>query len=218
VTTTRILVADDHPVARLGIRVLLQAQPAWEVCGEAATGREVIEKVKQLRPDVVVLGIGAGEPNDLHVIRRIREEAPQTEVLVLSIHYSEKVVREALRAGARGYVLKSDAGADLIAAVEALLQHKPFLTPHASEIVLGEYAGTSDRMHREEPGRSRLTGREREIAQLLAEGKSNKEVAAALGISVKTVEAHRTNIMHKLNLHSFSDLVRYAIRNKIVEP
>jgi DNA-binding NarL/FixJ family response regulator len=211
----RILVADDHEVVRRGIRTLLEAQPGWEVSSEAATGREAVEKVKQLKPDVVVLDISMPELNGLEATRQILKVAPKTEVLIMTMHHSEEIVRQVLQAGARGFLLKSDAGRDLVTAVAHLRQHKPFLTSHVTEFVLDKYleGGT-----RKEESTGLLTAREREIAQLLAEGKSNKEVAAALGISVKTVEAHRTNIMHKLNLHSFSDLVHYAIRNKVVEP
>lgn len=210
----RILVADDHEVVRRGIRALLEAQPGWEVAGEAATGREAVEKVKQLKPDVVVLDITMPELNGLEAARRILVAAPKTEVLILTMHSSDEIVRDVLEAGARGYVLKSDAGRDLVTAVAQLCQHKPFLTPHVTEFVLDNYL---EHDTREQNSGRVLTAREREVVQLLAEGKSNKEVAATLGISVKTIEAHRANIMHKLNLHSLGDLVHYAIRNKIVE-
>jgi len=217
VTPVRILVADDHAVVRRGLRALLQAHTGWEVCGEAATGRETVEKVKQLKPDVVVLDISMPELNGLDAARKILKEAPQTEVLVLTMHSSEELASEVLRAGARGYVLKSDADTDLVTAVEALLQHKPFLSSNVTEFVLDRYLKDSSRPGEEQPPRSQLTAREREIVQLLAEGKSNKQVAAALNISTKTVEAHRSNIMRKLDLHSVSDLVRYSIRHKMVE-
>ena len=217
-TGVRILVADDHAVVRRGLRALLEAQPGWKVCAEAANGREAVTKVKQLKPDVVVLDISMPELNDLEATRQILKAAPQTEVLILTMHHSEEVVCAVLRAGARGYVLKSDADTDLVAAVEALRQHRPFLTAHATEVVLEEYAESCDAVGGGERSHSRLTARERETVQLLAEGKSNKEVAAALGISARTVEAHRANIMHKLNLSSLTDLVRYAIRNKMVQP
>jgi DNA-binding NarL/FixJ family response regulator len=171
---------------------------------------------KQLKPELVILDISMPELNGLEAARIILKMAPKTEILILTMHDSEQVVREVLEAGARGYVLKSDAGRDLVAAVESLLEHKPFFTSHVSEMVLEGYL--KGRVTQEELGTSgwALTAREREIVQLLAEGKSNKEVAAALSISVKTVETHRTNIMRKLNLHSLSDLVRYAIRNAII--
>ena len=210
-----ILIADDHEVARRGVRALLEGQPGWHVCGEAVTGRDAIEKARLLRPDVVILDIGMPELNGLDAARRIRKEVPEAEVLILTMHESEQVIREVLDAGARGYVLKSDAGRDLIAAVEAVRRHKPFFTSRVSDLVLTGYLRPDS-----QPGsqRSPLTPREREVIQLLAEGKSNKIVAATLGISVKTAETHRTNILRKLDLHSMSELVRYAIRNKLVEP
>lgn len=214
----RILVADDHPVVRQGLRSILEAQPGWEVSAEATTGREAVQKAKQLKPDVVVLDISMPELNGLDAARQILKVAPRTEVLILTMHESEELVREVLDAGARGYVLKSDAGRDLVAAVEALRQHKPYFTSRVSELVLEGYLKGGPRVEQAGATRSRLTPREREIVQLLAEGKSNKEVAVVLGISVKTAETHRTNIMRKLDLHSLSDLVRYAIRNKIVQP
>jgi DNA-binding NarL/FixJ family response regulator len=217
VSPIRILVADDHEVVRRGLRALLEAHPELQVCAEAANGREAVEKAKQCKPNLVVMDIGMPELNGLEATRRILRALPQTEVLILTMHESEQVVREVLEAGARGYVLKSDAARDLVTAVKTLQQHKPFFTSRVAELVLKGYLG-GVQADRAEPSLPSLTPREREIVQLLAEGKSNKEVAAALEISVKTVEAHRANIMRKLNLHSISELVHYAIRNKIVEP
>ena len=210
----RIMIADDHAIVRRGLRSLLETQPGWEVCAEASNGREAVEKAAQFKPDVAVIDIGMPELNGLEATRQIVAMHPQTEVLILTMHQSEEVVREVLHVGARGYVLKSDADVHLIAAVETLLQHKPFLTPTVTDLVLGEYLNdwTSAEDIR---ANSRVTAREREIIQLLAEGKSNKEVAVALGISVRTAETHRANIKHKLGFGSLSDLVRYAIRNKI---
>lgn len=217
-TKVRILVADDHEVVRQGLRALLATQPGWEVCAEAVTGREAVKKAEQLKPDVVVMDISMPELNGLEATRQIVKVVPQTEVVILTMHDSEELVREVLDAGARGYLLKSDAGRELVAAVDMVRQHKPFLTSRVSEIVLQGYLKGDSRMTREEVPRSRLTRREREIVQLLAEGKSNKEIAVTLGISVKTAETHRANIMNKLGLHSVTELVRYAVRNKIVEP
>lgn len=211
--TVRILVADDHEVVRQGLRRLLEAQPGWETCGEASTGREAVELAKRLKPDVVVLDFSMPGLNGTEAARQIIKALPRTEVLMLSMHSSEPLVRGALEAGARGYVLKSDASRDLVSGVHAMVAHKPFLSPGVSGIVLDRYLRSAG----EEFPRDLLTAREREILKLLAEGKSNKEVAAALEISVKTVEAHRANLMHKLNLSSLSDLVHYAIRNQIVE-
>ena len=218
VATTRILLADDHEVVRHGLRVLLEAHPGWEVVGEAGNGREAVDKVRQTKPDVVVLDITMPELNGLEATRQILKAAPQTEVLILTMHESEQIIREVLAAGARGYVLKSDAGKDLVTAVDALCHHRTFFSSKVSEMLLHSYLRRSDRSEPVEPMRSRLTTREREIVQLLAEGKSNKEVATALNISIKTAETHRTNIMNKLDLRSITELVRYAVRNNIVEP
>jgi DNA-binding NarL/FixJ family response regulator len=213
----RILIADDHAVVRRGLRALLEAQPGWEVCGEVTNGREAVEQVKRLKPDVVILDITMPELNGLEAARQIVKQSPDTEVLILTMHESEELAREVLRAGARGFVLKSDADSTLVTAVGALRQHKPYLTSHVTEFVLDRYM----RPDIEEQGSSiladRLTPREREVIQLVCEGKSNKEAAATLGVTVKTIEAHRASIMRKLNLRSFSDLMRYAIRNRIVK-
>lgn len=213
--TVRILVADDHEVVRRGVCSLLETHPGWTVVGEATTGRDAVKKAEKLKPDVVVLDYSMPELNGLEATRQILKAVPQAEVLVLTMHDSEQVTRHVLAAGARGYVLKSDAVRNLIAAVEALCAHKPFLTSAVSEMVFQDFlksSGSEDSL----PG-DRLTQREREIVQLLAEGKSNKEVASILGISIKTAETHRRNVLGKLNLHSISDLVHYAIRNKIIE-
>ena len=217
-TTTRIVLADDHEVVRQGLRVLLEAQTGWEVVGEAVNGREAVEKTRQLKPDIVVLDITMPELNGLEATRQILKAAPQTEVLVLTMHESEQVAREVLSAGARGYLLKSDAGRDLVSAVDALRNRRPFFTPRISQMVLEGYLHGPAVSEGGQPKRDLLTPREREIVQLLAEGKSNKEVASSLGISPKTIETHRANIMRKLNLHSVSDLVRFAVRNRMVEP
>lgn len=212
----RIVVVDDHSVVRRGVRALLESQPGWEVLAEATTGREAVDVVKRLQPDVVIMDLSLPELNGLDATRQILKESPRTEVLVLTMHHSEELVRDVLRAGARGYVLKSDADASLISAVESLLQHKPFLTPKVTEFVLDDYLRREDQDLAVLP-HTAVTSREREIIQLLAEGKSNKETASILGVSAKTIEAHRANLMRKLHLRSLSDLVRYAVRNHIVE-
>ncbi len=216
-TSLRILIVDDHAVVRRGVRSLLESQPGWEVSGEATTGREAVDLARRLQPDVIVMDLSLPELNGLDATRQILKESPRSEILVLTMHHSEELARDALQAGARGYVLKSDADQSLIAAVESLRQHKPFLTSAVTEFVLDEYTRRAD-THDDGGGHTAVTAREREIIQLLAEGRSNKEAASTLGISVKTIEAHRANIMRKLHLRSVSDLVRYAIRNKIVQP
>lgn len=214
----RILVADDHEVVRGGLRTLLESQPGWEVCGEAGTGREALQKAKQLKPDVIVLDITMPDLNGLQATRQILRAVPKAEVLILSMHESEQVVREVLDAGARGYVMKSDAARDLVAAVDALGRHKPFFSAKVSELILRDFLDRHGESSTCDPHSAALTPRERETIQLLSEGKSNKEVAASLGISSKTVQVHRTNLMRKLGLHSLTDLVHYAIRNNIVQP
>lgn len=215
-STARILLADDHEIIRKGLRTVLEARRDWEVVGEAVTGRDAVKKVEELKPDVVVMDISMPELNGLEAVRQIVKIAPRIEVLVLTMHESESLVRDVLEAGARGYLLKSDASRQLITAIEALLAHKPFLTSKVNELILSGYLG--GKPPKGETSAGKLTPREREIVQLLAEGKSNKEVASALNISVKTAETHRTNIMRKLDLHSVSELVRYAVRNKMIEP
>jgi DNA-binding NarL/FixJ family response regulator len=212
---TRILVADDHEVVRKGLCNLLQAH-GWEVCGEAGDGRQAVEMTRQLRPDVVILDIGMPNLNGLDATRQILHHNNNQNVLVLTITDTDQVIRDVLQAGARGFVLKSDAARDLVAAVEAILQHRTFFTSRVGEMVLDGYlrGGGSGKT---EPSIPSLTPREREIVQLLAEGKSTKEVATVLDLSVKTAETHRSNIMRKLKLHSVGELVLYAIRNNIVQ-
>jgi DNA-binding NarL/FixJ family response regulator len=213
----RILVADDHHVVRTGLRSLLESRNGWQVCAEASNGREAVEKTGELKPDVAVLDIGMPLLNGVEATRQIRKLSPQTEILILTMHDSELLVQEVLEAGARGYILKDDADRNLIAAVDSLRRHKPFFSSRVSRIgskaVLEPGATTST----DRSSRSRLTPREREVLQLLAEGKSNKEIAGFLGISVKTAETHRANIMLKLDFHSITELVRYAVRNKIIQ-
>lgn len=212
----RILIADDHELVRRGLKTLLSSKPGWVVCAEAATGREAIAKAEKHRPNLVVMDIAMPELNGLEAIRSISKMLPKTEFVVLSVHYSEQLVREVIEAGAHAYVLKSDADRDLVLAVEALADHGSFFTAGATDFIL-EAALKKDSI----PvglTRSRLTPRERETIQLIAEGRSSKEVAGLLGISTKTAETHRTNVMRKLELHSVVDLVRYAVRNSVIEP
>ena len=211
----RILIADDHEIARRGIRDLLEKHPGWQVCGEASDGRDAVKCACALKPDVVLLDIGMPNLNGLDAARQIVANCPLTRVLVLTVHDSEQVVRDVLAVGARGFLLKSDAGRDLVAAVEALQRHGTFFTSKVATLVLEGYLNP----HRVNDSRqaARLTPREREVVQLLAEGKTSKEIAVALNLSVKTTETHRTNIMRKLDLHSVASLTIYAVRNGIVQ-
>jgi DNA-binding NarL/FixJ family response regulator len=209
--SVRILVADDHGVVRKGLRALLESRRGWKVCAEAADGREAVEGAKRLKPDLAILDIGMPGLNGVEATRQIRKVSPRTEILILSAHGSEKLAVEVLEAGARGYLVKEEAVESLMVAVDALLRQVPYITSAVAKLMAREKRGGT---HGAPKGR--LTAREREIAQLLAEGRTNKEVAGVLGISAKTVETHRANIMLKLNLHSITDLVHYAIRNKMV--
>jgi DNA-binding NarL/FixJ family response regulator len=216
--TLRILIADDHDLMRRGVKALLQSRAGWEIVGEAHTGREAVTKAEELKPDVVILDISMPDLNGVDAAKRIRKASPDTEVLILSVHYSDQLIRDILEAGVRGYIVKSDSDRDLVIAVETLANHKPFFTPRATEVMLTNFNEGKTKADLPETMRDRLTSREREIVQLLAEGKSSKEVASSLNISVKTAETHRANIMRKLQLHTVSELVRYAVRNQIIEP
>lgn len=213
----RLLVADDHEIVRKGLRSLLEAQPGWQVAAEACDGREAVEKAKELKPDVTVLDIGMPALNGLEAARQMIKNDARAKILILTMHDSDPLIREVLNAGARGYVLKSDAGRDLVTAVNAVRCNKTFFTAKVAQIVLDGYLDKKAKKAEQESPQTRLTPRQREIVQLLAEGKSSKEVAVALGLSVKTAETHRANIMKRLDCHSVSELVRYAVRNNIIE-
>jgi DNA-binding NarL/FixJ family response regulator len=210
----RILVVDDHPVVRRGIRALIESRAGWIVSAEAATGREAVALARKLQPDIVVLDLSLPELNGLDAARQIARESPRSEVLVLTMHHSEELARDVLRAGARGYVLKSDADRHLVDAIASLERHEPFLTTTVTESVLHDYVRTADNR----PAGGTTTPRQREIIQLFAEGRTTKEIASDLQLSTKTVETHRANIMRKLGVRTIADLVRYAIRNNIVHP
>lgn len=216
----RILIADDHEVARRGICSLLESHPGWEVCAEAKDGRDAVELATSTKPDLVLLDIGMPNLNGLEAARQILATTPNVAILILTMHDSDNVIREVLRAGARGFLLKSDAGRDLVAAVEALESQKTFFTPRVSQMVLDGFLNREEKRSEIEdvavPSGELLTSREREVIQLLAEGRTSKEVAVTLNLSVKTAETHRTNLMRKLGLHSVADLTRYAVRNGIV--
>jgi len=214
----RILIADDHELIRRGVRTLLEAEPGWKVVAEASDGQEALEKAKETKPEIVVLDIGMPRLSGLEAARRLKRTLPQIKVLMLTMHDSERLAWEVLNAGALGYVTKSDTARDLIIAIEALRRDKTFFTPKVDRIILDSFLdGGSSKRAKEMQG-EQLTSRQREIVQLLAEGKTSKEVSALLNLSVKTVETHRANIMRRLSCHSVSDLVRYAVRNNIVQP
>ena len=214
-TPVRILIADDHDVVRRGVRAVLEAEPEWVVCGEASTGREAVAKAIELRPEIVVLDVSMPELNGLEATRQIRGAVP-VKILILTVHESDQVVTEVLDAGADGYVLKTDAGRKLVEAIRALLQNQQFFTERVRTVATRPLKRRRGAAATRRP--ARLTARQREVLQLLTEGKSNKEIGAILGMTTKTAETHRTQIMAKLNLHSMSALVRYAIRNRIIEP
>lgn len=208
---TRILLADDHSVVRNGFRLILEAQWDMEVVGQASNGRDAVELCEQLQPDVVVMDVTMPELNGIEATRRIEKVSPKTRVLALSMHKDAVYVREILRAGARGYLLKDCSESDFLTAVRAVAVGKGYLSPEVSDAVLDDY-----RKHVTNPI-DLLSTREREVLQLIAESKTNKDIANALNLSVYTVEAHRGRIMEKLNLHSVGELVRFALRNGLID-
>ena len=207
----RILLADDHPVVRQGFRLILTAQPDMEIVGEAGNGRQAVELAQGLLPDVVVMDVAMPELNGIEATRRLARVAPRTRVLALSMHKDSVYVREILRAGARGYLLKDSVDRDLLAAVRSVAGGEGYLSPGVADAVLSDY-----RRHVTDP-LDLLSSREREVLQMIAEGKTNKEIAAALNLSVYTVDAHRGRIMEKLNLHSMGELVRFAMRSGLID-
>jgi DNA-binding NarL/FixJ family response regulator len=214
--TLRILLADDHELVRRGIRGLLRARRGWRVIGEAANGREAVEKATKLKPDIAVVDVSMPELDGLQATHLIRRASPTTEVVVLTMHESDQMVRRVLDAGALGYVLKSDLAANLVKAVKNVSAGKLFLTPKVSDIVLKGFLKNANQIGTAEQTQPRPTPREFEIIRLLAEGKPNKVIAANLGITIRTVETHRAKIMQKLGLHSLAELVHYAIRQNLV--
>ena len=208
---TRILIADDHDVVRSGVRAILEAQGGWEVVGEAVDGKDAVDQALATRPDVVVLDYGLPVMNGIEATRRIRARVPGAEVLIFTMHDTDGLIRDVLEAGARGFLLKSDAKQFLISAVESLAAHKPFFTGKVSETLLETYLAKGS------AGKSALSSREKAVVQLIAEGKTNKQIADILSISTKTVETHRALALRKLNLDTTAALIRYAIRNGLVE-
>jgi DNA-binding NarL/FixJ family response regulator len=213
----RILIVDDHEVVRHGLRGVLEKETGWSVCGEAGTGREAVDQALALKPDVVLLDLGMPELNGLEAARRISKALPRTALVVLSAYQEQAVVQDVMAAGVRGYVLKSESARDLVLAVASVLEGRPFFSASVANVVLGS-------LGRPQPGAvagaplARLTPREREVLQLIGEGQTNKEVAATLGLGAKTTATHRASLMRKLDVHSVGDLVRYAVRNRVVEP
>jgi two-component system response regulator NreC len=212
----RILIADDHEVVREGMRTLIEHEPGWQVCGTATNGQEAVETAKKLKPEVVVLDMTMPELDGLEALRQIKRVLPNTEVVVFSAYHSEKVIEQLFDAGAKSYIQKSDAGRHLVSAIRSLAEHKPFFTPEISRILFARFLSIG-------PAKKRggqeytLTNRERDVVRRLVQGSSNKEIATALGISIRTAETHRATLMRKLGLDSLAALVRYAIRNNIVE-
>jgi DNA-binding NarL/FixJ family response regulator len=213
----RILVADDHEIVRKGVVSLIASHPGWTVCAEANNGRVAVERAREFKPDIAILDIGMPVLNGLEATRQILRDRPQVKVLILTITDADRIMRAALDAGARGFLLKSDAARDLIAAVQALQRDSTFFTARVADMVLGGYIRNADAIQAKGINLPMLTSREREVVQLVAEGKSTKEVARSLDTSLRTAETHRSNIMRKLKLHSVSELVLFALRNGIAQ-
>jgi DNA-binding NarL/FixJ family response regulator len=210
----RILLADDHQVVRQGLRAMIADRPEWSVCAEADNGRTAVGLAEKEKPDIAVIDFGMPELNGLETTRQIKRALPECEVLVFTGTEDDELIHKIFAAGARSYIVKSELTHHLLRALEALSQHKPYFTGTVSEVLFAKYMNGAAP---HDAGTNELTAREREIVQSLAEGKSNKEVASVLGISVKTVETHRASIMKKLRCDSFAALVRYAVRHKIVQ-
>lgn len=214
---TRILIAEDHEVVRRGVRALLEAEPDLEVCGEVSNGQEAVEMAARLNPDLIIMDFSMPILNGLDATRYILDENPKAQVIMFTMHQSEHMARKVLEAGARGFVLKSDASSVLISAVRAVMRRQMFVSPEIEQVLLHGFLSSATRSVGDSQDAGGLSPREQEIMELLADGKTNKEVANTLAISVKTVETHRARIMSKLDLHSIGELVRYAVRNNFVQ-
>jgi DNA-binding NarL/FixJ family response regulator len=212
----RILIADDHEMLRRGLRQTLEQHPGWEICGEASNGRQAVEIAEKTLPNVALLDLSMPEMNGLEATRAIKKASPHSEVLILTVHETDSLIRDVLSAGARGYLLKTDPARQIVAAIEALAEHKPYFTGNVSKTMLDSYLVRESSTDRQ-PELTHLTAREREVLQLLAEGRSNRGVSVMLSISVKTVETHRAAIMRKLGTASIAELVRYAVRNNVIQ-
>jgi DNA-binding NarL/FixJ family response regulator len=207
----QILIADDHEVVRSGLRAIIESHNDWMVSGEAVDGREAVARILELKPDVAIVDYSMPVMNGLEVSRRIKSQQPRTEVLILTMHENEEILTEVLLAGVRGFLLKSDARSQLIAAVEALLDHRPYLTSLLLEKLLRDFLTRN-----KDKSRVLLSAREQSVTQLIAEGHTNKSIGAVLNLSVKTVETHRASAMRKLGISSTAELVRYAIRANLI--
>ncbi len=214
----RILIADDHEVIRAAVRSLLSKREDWQICGEASNGRDALEMAKRLRPDVVLLDLSMPLLNGIEATLQIRKALPRTEVLVLTMHDTTDLAHRVIAAGARGYLLKSDASRYIEAAIEAVANHQSYFAPSITNLMLHAVTTTGESAGEPRIGSEPLTTREREVMQLLAEGKTNKQIATLLGLTVTTAQTHRATIMRKLHVSSIAELVRYAVRNKVIEP
>ena len=212
----KILVADDHEVMRTGVRALIEQEPEWQVCGTATNGQEAVDAARKLKPDVVILDMTMPELDGLEALREIKRALPNTEVVIFSAHHSEEVIGQLFEAGAKSYIQKSDASRHLVTAIKSLAEHKPFFTSDISQVLFAKFlSGSAGK--KQNAQENTVTSRERDVVRLLAGGNSNKEVANCLGISIRTAETHRATLMRKLGLESLAALVRYAIRNNIID-
>jgi len=213
----RILIADDHEVIRNSLCGLLSRRADWQICGMAANGREAVEMAKRLRPDIVVLDVSMPLLNGIEATFQIRKALPRTEILIITMHETRELVHQVMSAGARGYLIKSDTATHIEAAVEALAKHNSYFAPSITNIMLDAITATGESVGEPKVGPEPLTVREREVMQLLAEGKTNKQIASFLGLTVATVQTHRATIMRKLHLSSVAELVRYALDHELLD-
>ncbi|MFQ5965814.1 MAG: response regulator [Candidatus Scalinduaceae bacterium] len=214
---TSVLLADDHPIVRKGIKALLDVQDDINVIGEAKDGREAIEKAKQMVPDLVIIDIMMPDLNGIEALREIKRAIPETKVLVLTMYDDEDFINQTLQSGASGYLLKESAVSDLISAIEAIMKGDTFLSPRVSNVLVKDFIGHGVTKNSKDLNPSLLTKREREILQLLAEGNSNKEIAHKINLSIRTVDSHRASIMGKLHIHDITGLVKYAIKKNLIK-